>query len=400
MKRSSLFQIIAIVAATLVMVTLQIGSADSAANTAKENVTFNKDIAPIFYKSCVNCHRPGEAAPMSLMTYKESRPWARSIREKVATREMPPWHADPKVSEFANDRRLSQKEIETVLAWVDGGAKEGDAKDLPPAPVFTDGWGIGKPDVVFYMPQEYTVPATGVIDYKYFSVPTNFKKDMWVKGAEIRPGTRSVVHHIIVYIQKGEELQPLIGLAPGEEPMVNPDGVAMRIPAGSRLVFQVHYTPNGVEAKDRSYIGITFAKRLPKKEVILVPAMNAWFTIPPNHPNYPVESSYTFSKAVEIRGIMPHMHLRGKAFQCRLTYPGGASKVLLSVPRFDFNWQNHYVMKSPVLVPKGSRVDCIAHFDNSTQNKFNPDPTKAVRWGDQMWDEMMVGWIMYAVNRY
>ncbi|HEX8089493.1 MAG TPA: cytochrome c, partial [Blastocatellia bacterium] len=222
----------------------------SDADKSKASVTFNKDVAPIFYKNCVQCHRQGEIAPMSLITYKEARPWARSIKEKVVRREMPPWHADPHFGEFSNDRRLSQKEMDTIVAWVDQGAAEGSAIDLPPAPKFLDGWNIGKPDAVFYLPEEYAVPAAGEVSYKYFSVPTNFKEDMWVQAAEIRPGARAVVHHIIVFSQSGNERKLLVGYAPGEQPAIIPEGLARKIPAGASLVFQVHYTPNGGEAKD------------------------------------------------------------------------------------------------------------------------------------------------------
>jgi mono/diheme cytochrome c family protein len=362
-------------------------------------VTFSKDVAPIFYKNCVQCHRPGEIAPFSLMTYKDARPWARSIREKVLTREMPPWHADPRYGEFANDRRLSQKDIETIVRWVDQGAKEGDPKDLPPLPKFEEGWNIGKPDLVIYMPEEYTVPASGTVEYKYFVVPTNFKQDMWVQAAEIRPGARSVVHHIIVFVQKGAERRLLVGYAPGEQPAIIPKGMGRKIPAGANLVFQVHYTPNGTETKDRSYVGLIFAKETPQREVRTRPILNSKFVIPPGHPNYQVESSYTFTEDAHIIALMPHMHLRGKDFEYRITYPDGTSKVILSVPKYNFNWQSYYLLKEPLAAPKGTRIDCIAHFDNSEKNKYNPDPTKEVRWGDQTWEEMMIGWMSYTLDK-
>jgi mono/diheme cytochrome c family protein len=201
--------------------------------------TFDKEVAPILYKNCTNCHRPGEIAPMSLLSYKEARPWAKSIKEKVATGVMPPWHADPHYGSFENDRRLSQKDIDTIVAWVDQGAKEGNPKDQPPTPQFADGWNIGKPDVVFYMPQEFTVPASGVVEYKYFKVPTNFKQDMYLQAIEIRPGERGVVHHIIVFAQSAKDPQRLIaGYAPGEQPAVIGKGLARRIPAGSAALFR------------------------------------------------------------------------------------------------------------------------------------------------------------------
>jgi hypothetical protein len=361
-------------------------------------VTFTKDVAPIFYKRCVECHRAGEIAPFSLMTYKEARPWARSIKEKVTTREMPPWHADPAHGEFVNDRRLSDQEVTTVQAWVDQGAREGDPKDLPAPPSYPEGWNIGKPDAVFYMQQEFSVPAEGVVDYKYFSVPTNFKEDRWVQAAEIRPGSRGVVHHIIVFVTTGSEQKLLVGYAPGEQPAIIPKGLGRRIPAGSKLVFQVHYTPNGTAAMDKSYVGLIFSKEPPKNEMLTRPIMNARFAIPPGDPSYKVESSYTFSEDGKIHALMPHMHVRGKDFQYRLTYPDGTSKVILSVPKYDFAWQSYYFFKEAVPAPKGTRIDCVAHFDNSEQNKHNPDPKKEVRWGDQTWEEMMIGWMSYTFD--
>jgi hypothetical protein len=336
---------------------------------------------------------------MSLLTYREARPWARAIKEKVLLREMPPWSADPRYGEFANDRRLTQKEIDTIVAWVDQGAREGDPKDLQPAPQLVEGWNIGKPDAIFYMPEEFVVPAEGVVEYKYFTVPTNFTEDRWVQAAEVRPGSREVVHHIIVFVQKGFDRKLLTGYAPGEQPSIIPLGVAKKIPAGANLVFQMHYTPNGRQIKDRSYIGLIFSKEPPKRELLTRPVMNSRFVIPPGHPNYRVESSWTFPEDGHIYALMPHMHLRGKSFQYRLTYPDGTSKVILSVPKYDFNWQSYYLFKEPVPAPKGTRVDCIAHFDNSPNNRYNPDPTKEVRWGDQTWEEMMIGWMSYTLER-
>ena len=371
----------------------------SGSDVKKSEVTFAKDVAPIFNSNCVGCHRPGEIAPMSLLSYKDARPWAKSIKEKVATGVMPPWHADPHYGKFENDRRLSQKDVDTIVAWVDQGAKEGNPKDLPPVPQFADGWNIGKPDVVFYLPQEFTVPATGVVEYKYFKVPTNFKQDMYIQAAEIRPGERGVVHHIIVFSQSAKDPQRLIvGYAPGEQPAVIGKGLARKIPAGSDLLFQVHYTPNGTEVRDRSYVGFVFSKEPPRAEVMTRPIMNARFAIPPGDPNYRVESTFTFTQDSHVYSLMPHMHVRGKDFEFRATFPDGTTKVLLSVPKYDFAWQTYYVLKESLAAPKGTRIDCLAHFDNSEKNKYNPDPKKEVRWGDQTWEEMMIGWMSYTVD--
>jgi hypothetical protein len=386
--------------ASLCFVALPTSNAGDTRKDSKVSVTFNKDVAPIFYRNCAQCHRVGEIAPMSLVSYKESRPWARSIREKVASREMPPWHADPRHGEFINDRRLSQKEVDTIVSWVDQGTPEGNPADLPPAPKFTEGWNIGKPDAVFYLPEEFSVPASGVVPYKYFTVPTNFKEDVWIQAAEIRPGSRTVVHHVIVFVQKqGEPQKLLVGYAPGEQPAIMAEGLGKRIPAGANLLFQVHYTPTGTEAKDRSYVGLIFHKQRPKNELITRPIMNGRFVIPPGDPNHKVESTYTFTEDAQIHSLMPHMHLRGKDFEYRVTYPDGTSKVILSVPKYDFAWQSYYTLKSPVAAPKGTRVDCLAHFDNSDKNKHNPDPKKEVRWGDQTWEEMMIGWLSYSVDK-
>ncbi|MEW6126972.1 MAG: cytochrome c [Acidobacteriota bacterium] len=395
MKKTLMTLAVACVAsiALLVLPTTQ------ASDAKKSKVTFAKDVAPIFNKACVECHRAGEIAPFALTTYKEARPWARSIKEKVALRTMPPWHADPNHGAFANDRRLSQKEIDTITAWVDGGALEGNPKDLPPVPKFENGWNIGKPDVVFKLPQVYKVPAEGVVKYQYVDVPTNFTEDKWVSGAEIRADKRAVVHHIIVFvIDKGQQ-KLLVGWAPGEQPVQMSPGLAKKIPAGATLRFQLHYTPNGTAVEDQSYVGLIFAKEKPRNEVQTMPIMNGRFVIPPGDANYKVESSFTFRDDGQILSLMPHMHLRGKDFLYKVTYPDGKSEIILSVPKYDFGWQTYYILKEPLRAPKGTRVDCLAHFDNSTGNKFNPDATKEVRWGDQTWEEMMIGWMSYTLDK-
>ncbi len=388
--------------------------------------TFNKDVAPILQKNCVTCHRQGQVAPMSLLTYKDVRPWAKSIREVVLDRRMPPWLADPHYGEFTNDRRLSQKEIDSIVAWVDSGLKEGDPKDLPPNPTFVEGWTIGKPDLVLSMTEEYSVPADGVVPYKYFAVPTNFTDDRYVQAAEILPGNRSVVHHVIVSVREpGEGKLPaagevrigqgdsqqegearrgrnpdgmLVGMAPGMPPMVLDTRRAKLVRKGSVLVFQMHYTTNGEAAKDRTGVGLIFAKGPVEKRVITTGAVARELAIPPGDPNYEVKSSFTFKEDSHILSFMPHMHVRGKDFEYRLVLPDGTSKIVLAVPRYDFNWQLSYWLKQPLAAPKGSRLECTAHFDNSTNNKYNPDPTKLVRWGPQTWEEMMIGWFDYTLD--
>jgi hypothetical protein len=395
--------------------------------TSAAVVTFNKDIAPIIQTKCQTCHRPGEVAPMSFLTYKQVRPWAKSIREAVTSRTMPPWFADESHTEFSNDPRLSQKEIDTIQAWVAGGAPEGDAKDLPPNPTFPEGWQIGKPDVVLPMTVEFNIPAEGTIPYKYFAVPTGFTEDKFVQFAEIRQGDRAHVHHVIVsvrYPEHGElppagEIEPaklstfrrssndrpadsdgrLVGWAPGEAPLELREGQAKLVKKGSVLIFQVHYTTNGEPGKDRSSIGLIFSKAPVEKRVITAGAVQSNFVIPAGAPNHQVTSEFVFKEDSHIDSLHPHMHMRGKNFKYTLVYPDGKSKVLLWIPRWDFGWQLTYVFKEEVFAPKGSKLVCVAHYDNSINNKFNPDPTKDVRWGDQTWEEMMIGYVDYTLDK-
>ena len=382
--------------------TLLLISGPTVTTTSENNVTFTKDVAPIFYKNCTGCHRPGEIAPMSLLTYSDARPWAKSIREKVENREMPPWHADPRYGEWRNDRRISQEAINTILAWVNNGAKEGDPKDLPAMPEYTPGWKIGKPDQTFSAPEQ-SVPAEGVVAYQYLTVPTNFKEDRWVTSAEIRSSAHAVVHHVIVFVQEPgatSRLQGrlLVGFAPGEDPAVFRAGYGRKIPAGSNLLFQIHYTPNGTPMKDTTTVGLIYAKTPVEHTVVTRPVLQTAFEIPAGHPNYEVKSSFTFNESAQLYSFMPHMHLRGKDFEYKAVFPDGTSKILLSVPRYDFSWQTYYILKDPIAVPKGTRIECVAHFDNSTNNKYNPDPAKAVRWGDQTWEEMMIGWMSFVYD--
>ena len=375
------------------------------ANTSGSRPTYTKDVAPILNNRCVECHRPGEAAPMSFTSYKEVRPWAKAIRERVAIRAMPPWLADPAHGSFKNDRRLSDQEIETITAWASAGAPEGNAAELPPTPKFETGWNIGKPDQIFDIGTDFDVPAEGTIAYKYFKVPTNFTEDKWIQAAEVRPDKRGVVHHVIVFIQDPNVKQQagggtgnlLVGYAPGEPALVFEPGTARLVKAGSVLMFQVHYTANGKPTKDRSYIGVKYASEPPKSRALTANAMNFNIKIPPGDPNYEVKSTWQAKDDVVLTGLMPHMHVRGKDFKYTVTYPDGKEEVILNVPKYDFAWQLSYELKAPMTLPKGTRIDCVAHFDNSPNNKFNPDPAKEVHWGDQTWEEMMIGWFTYTI---
>jgi hypothetical protein len=335
------------------------------------------------------------------MSYDAARKHSAMIREVVEERRMPPWHADPRFGHFASDRSLSARERATLLAWVDQGTPLGDVKDLPPARSFPEGWTIGKPDVVFEMPETYYVPAQGTVAYVYFRVPTHFKEDVWIQAAEAVPGDPSVVHHVLVFLMDrnpgpGPRRGPgehFCGYAPGDLPTVLPEGTAKRIPAGSDLLFQVHYTPNGRVRTDRSRVGMIFAKTKPTRQAYTIGIANPDLMIPPERDNVAVSSAGLLTADARLVSFMPHMHLRGKDFKYTITRPGEAPQVVLSVPAYDFGWQTYYVLSRPMDLPKGTRIDCEAHFDNSSNNPYNPDPSKLVRWGEQTFEEMMIGYV-------
>jgi peroxiredoxin len=373
-------------------------------------ITYARHVSRVLQKHCQECHRPGQIGPMPLLTYNDAVAWADTIREVVAERRMPPWFADPRHGQWRNDRSLPAEDRATLLAWLDGGTPRGDERDLPPPRRFPEGWAIGKPDVVFTMPKPIDVPAKGVVPYRYVSVPTGFKEDRWVERAEAKPGQPGVVHHIVAFIvPRGELFRPdgpgnvLCGTAPGDMPTVFEPGHAKKLPAGARLVFQMHYTPNGTACRDQSSVGVVFAKSPPKHRVLTKPVHSRSFIlgldhVPAGATNYRVEASYTFREDAHVVGFMPHMHLRGKDFLYEAVYPDGRREVLLSVPRYNFNWQSMYCPEKPVPLPKGTTLRCVAHYDNSGQNPHNPDPTQDVYWGDQTWEEMMIGWIDYYLD--
>jgi len=404
-----------------------------------DNPTFSKDVAPILYKNCVSCHRPGEIAPMPLLTYDQTRPFARSIRQRIQLGTMPPWHAEAAAGTFTNERRLTAEEKETLVRWADNGAPQGNPKDMPAAPVFPEGWTIGKPDAVVVMAQPYEVPASGTIEYQYFAVPTNFAEDKWIQAIEIRPGARSVVHHVLVFASEpgaarqqqpfipqnpntaplAQQLAPLLAAvargrggqnpanargpliattAPGTNAQTFAPGSALRIKAGSVLTLQVHYTATGKPEKDQTSVGFVFAKEAPKQEVRSASFINLQLRIPPGADDQRVDSQIEFTQDAHIVALFPHTHLRGKSWEYRLTYPDGREQVILSVPHYDFNWQTYYEYSKPIAVPKGSKLLAIAHYDNSANNKANPNPNVEVRWGDQTWEEMQYSGITYTVD--
>lgn len=364
-------------------------------------VTYSNQIARVFQKYCVECHREGEIAPFPLRTYDDVVGWGEMIREVVEEQRMPPWHANPAHGSFANDVRMSDDDKQLVYDWVAAGCPEGDPADLPEPRQFAQGWQIGEPDMVVQMADEaMEVPATGVIDYKHLVVDPGFTEDMWVQAAECRPGNRAVVHHIIVFVKPPNDRSLghgglsgfLAATAPGAKPMVAPPGMAKLVPAGSKFVFQMHYTPNGTATTDLSSIGLKFVPASSvEHQLSTSTAANPFFRIPAGDPNYEVKAYKTFRRDTLLVSLYPHMHLRGKSFRYTAVYPDGTEEILLDVPRYDFNWQNTYELAEPKVMPRGSRLIAEATFDNSEDNLANPDPTAEVTFGEQTFDEMMIG---------
>ena len=386
--------------------------------------TYYKEVLPILQKNCQGCHRPGEIGPMSLGEYKTTRPLAKAIKQAVVTRKMPPWFADPHVNKFANDRSLSQSDIDTITAWVDGGAPEGNSADAPPAKTWTDGWQIPKPDLVVEMPNKFKIPASGEVDYQYIILPLNLKEDKWVQMVEARPGARNAVHHIIAYLRVpesnwlrgeaepgvpfvpprttpdgkprqdigGNGNDPFVIYTPGHEPHRWAPGMAKLIPAGSDIVLQLHYTPNGKEQWDQSRVGFIFATQPPKQRVVTLNVVNPTFRIPPGDPNFKVDGEITFRNDATVLNFFPHMHLRGKAFEYRFRQADGTVTPLLKIDNYNFNWQLTYELAQPIQVHRGDRMEASGWFDNSPNNPFNPDPKAEVRWGEQSREEMMLGY--------
>ena len=425
---------------------IALAPAGHAAAQAPPAPTYTRDVAPIFYKNCTICHRPGEIAPMSLLTYRDARPWVKSIATQVSKGTMPPWHADPSHGEFLNDRRLSAAEKDTILQWVNAGGPEGDAKDLPAPPVYADGWSIGEPDAVFAMQEEYPIPAAGTVAYQYFEVPTSLTEDKWVQAFEVRPGNHAVVHHVIVYARPpapapqpqssqqqspGPRPEPVItfadnmevpagqtggpplpdgqrrnagpndrpapkslgalvgGYVPGNGYRVYQPGTATKLAAGSTMIFQMHYTTTGKPASDRTKIGLVFSKTPPKTPLVGAVLANGALHIAAGDPNARVDAEMTLNRDFVLWSILPHTHVRGKRWTYEATFPDGRTQTLLSVPNYDFDWQTDYIFKEPMKLPKGTKIHATAWYDNSSANKSNPDPTKEVWWGDQTFEEMM-----------
>ena len=393
---------------------LAAGGAQLAAAEAAEGVpTFTKDVAPILYENCVACHRPDHLAPMSLITYEDARPWARAVKAKVLAREMPPWGADSSVRAYRNDASLAQTEIDTIAAWVDGGAVKGNDSDLPDVPQFAEGWSIGEPDLIFTMLEPFRVPADGTVPYSYVTVPTNLPEDTWISAYEFRPGDRRVLHHVIpivleddgkpataeVKARRDRSRTPargarVGGYVPNRLGTVFEDGVAVKLPAGADIEAQMHYTTIGEEVYDQSSWGVVLAKG-PGASVRRAGGgqmVNFMFAIEPGNPHYKVTANRPIKEDTYLSSMMPHMHVRGKSAKYTVRHEDGSEVVALWVPNFDFNWQLRYELEEPIFMPKGSTLEAEFHYDNSPNNRFNPDPTQTVRWGDQTWEEMMLGY--------
>ena len=391
--------------------------------------TFAKDVAPILYKNCTSCHRPGEIAPMSLLTYEDARPYARAMREEIERGHMPPWHADAPSGTFENERRLTDEEKNTIFAWIAGGAPKGNLKDMPKRPDYVDGWSIGKPDVIFEMQEAFKVPAKGTVAYEYFYIPTNFTEAKFVQAIEVRPGNRSVVHHALVqYMAKPDMTRtpvlkfnpdqqrlpsPVLGehrpqreqgvptrliatYAPGTSTQVYRQGTALRLEPGGTIELQMHYTANGKDASDRTRVGLIFSKDPAPREVRPSAFFNAAFTLPAGSVDTRVPAEVQFQQDTIVYGLFPHTHVRGTSWEYALVLPDGTKKSILSVPRYDFNWQTYYMFKEPLQVPAGAKILSWAVYDNSTGNKNNPDAAVDVTWGDQTWEEMQYTGLLFS----
>ncbi|HJT77429.1 MAG TPA: redoxin family protein [Gemmataceae bacterium] len=371
-------------------------------------ITYCRDVAPVLNKHCVSCHRPGQIAPFSLLTYRDAADWAETIRDVVRQRRMPLWYADPHYGRFANDPSLSDEERRLLDGWVAAGVPEGNPADLAPPPTFPGQWSIPGPDWVVSIPQPVTVPAEGVMDYQLIEVDPGFREDRWVRAVEIRPGNRAVVHHCNVYLlppgshdaaAQGELGSVLLAATTlGTPPLVLPDGMAKRVPAGWKFLFVLHYTPVGTVQTDRTSMGLTFADPATvRKEVATRILLDDALCIPPGCPDHRVEKFCRMERDVLLLALFPHMHLRGRSFRYEATYPDGRTEILLDVPRYDFAWQDRYVLAEPKRLPAGTVLRGIAHYDNSADNPANPDPAATVRAGPQNTDEMFNGYYEVAL---
>ena len=388
---------------------------------------FYRGVLPILQQHCQGCHRAGEIAPMPLVTYDDVRSRANKIATAVTQRKMPPWFADPRFGHFSNDPSLTPDEIHKIVAWANADAPAGNPKDAPPPREWVQGWNISEPDVIVKMPKPVALPAGGDVEYTYEIVPTGFTENKWIQMSEIRPSSRENVHHAVVYIRPPDskwlrhapvavpftasdmtdedsrhgahwtDSDILLVYAPGSSPDQWPAGMAKFVPAGSDLVFQMHYTTHGHATSDQTSIGIVFAKKPPAQRVITLQLTNDHFVIPPGVDDYRVEARGTLPNDATLLSFFPHMHLRGKQFDYNIVGANGSIETLLRV-NYDFYWQLSYRLAEPRMLKAGTMLQAVALYDNSRKNLHNPDPDASVRWGDQTYDEMMVGFFDVAVR--
>lgn len=379
---------------------------DGAAKWSDREVSYEKEVAPILQRKCVHCHTPGNIGSWNMSGYRKVKSMAGMMEEVILARRMPPWDADPHVGQFSNDSSLSVAEAQTLLRWIEQGAPRGEGAD----PLESDkgvekassDWPLGKPDIVLRLPQPQKIPATGVLDYRHIEVRAENIEGGWVGATWVRPGNRKVVHHVIARLKEGGfqdhygEEEMYVGWAPGTTQGWLPKGTGKHLPASARFDLEMHYTTCGTEETDQTEIGLYLLKEKPATRYESVPIANADFEIPPGVPNHEVSAMYCIPKNAILHSLTPHMHLRGRWMKFELLTPDGKRQTLCSVPRYDFNWQQTYVLNQPIPIRAGTWVLLTGGFDNSARNPANPDPSKAIHWGRQSWDEMFLGWCNVA----
>lgn len=370
-----------------------------------QSVTFTRDVAPIFFEKCASCHRPGEIAPFSVMDYDSARAWAKSIRKEVAEREMPPWHADSTKIKYSNDRSLNQGDVDTIVAWVNQGAKRGDPANMPPAPVFNDTWAMGEPDMIFKVEKGYLVPAnSNYINYQSQHFAPTLEEDLYITEWEIRPSDRRVVHHANL-VRAPMRLQTVgIGEAalnggdylgsylPGARPFTYPEGTAYRIPAGDMIQIQIHYVGLEEDVLDQTMFGVKFAQGRIDHIIRTVGTDDYEITIEPHDANWTLDTEVTLLHDLTLLSSGAHMHLRGSAYTMSAIFPDGETKLITDVPNYDFNWQSNYQLADPIEVPRMTKLHVRAKWDNSESNPNNPDPSARVTYGRWTENEMLTTW--------
>jgi mono/diheme cytochrome c family protein len=387
----------------------QLHASGSGSSDPDEEITYYKQVSRIIQENCVSCHRAGGIAPFALETYDQVTRAQRVIEHVVRERRMPPWFASPEHGRFANDRSLPAESRDALLKWIESGAPAGDPADAPPPLKFVDDWNIGHPDLVLELPDAVAIPAAGEIPYQYMSVPSGFTEDRWIAAVEVRPTAPSVAHHVLTTLRVPHPNDPnnLVAhgsgafggvdgyfalMVPGSAGLVYGEGRAKRVPAGAHIQFQLHYTADGHETHDRSQIGLVFAEGPPREEVVTASAFNTRFVIPPGAKDYEVSGDFRFFEDGQVLSFMPHTHVRGVRFRYELIRADGSREIVLDLPNYDFNWQLDYILAEPLQVRAGDALRATGWFDNSADNPANPDPTARVRFGEQTWEEMMIGY--------